>query len=370
VLASAGIALAWAMPLGARGEGVAGALPARVEVLDGRARVALPDGVLSLAAGAPGQRFPEALHFEQAPESRSRIGWSAAASLLVEGRTVLEWSPPDEAGMPLSWSFAEVDSASLEVRRGRVHIELAGGWRGALQPGAYTVRGLAGGSVEFRHAAGLPVTLWAPTADGAPLPPYTVLPGATVRLLAEARRPLALPGAADEIQEPHAKLGFESRTQAASFPSWGDFTWPWRAAAARETAPSSPQAAIEPVGGNLEPIAPEGARTEATDDSMHVDPRATPVLDPAQDGAAHAPSGAPALAGSTSTSRVGQEASEVPSKQTQAVDAPQSAATPEARVWRELRRKGRLMLSPYGPRWVEPVSAVPPPAPRRPNQLP
>src|SRR5690242_9984924 len=91
-------------------------MPARVEVLDGRAKVALPDGVMNLSAGAPAQRFPDALHFEQAPESRARIGWSSSASLLLEGRTVLEWAPPDEHGMPLTWSFAEVDRASLEVR--------------------------------------------------------------------------------------------------------------------------------------------------------------------------------------------------------------------------------------------------------------
>src|SRR5262245_29898589 len=162
-----GVALLCALAQGAREEAAgAPSLPARVEVLDGRAKVALPDGILTLSAGAPTQRFAEALHFEQAPASRVRIGWSSSASLLLEGRTVVEWSPPDAAGMPLTWSFAEVDRASLEVRRGRVRLELPGGWRGSLQPGAYTLVGLSGGNVEFHHSAGLPVTFWPPREEG------------------------------------------------------------------------------------------------------------------------------------------------------------------------------------------------------------
>lgn len=367
VLAITGIALVGALPLASSEELDASSSPARVEVLEGRAKVALPEGVLNLSAGAPVQRFAEALHFEQAPQSRSRIGWSSVASLVVEGRVVLEWAPPDAAGMPLSWTFSEVDSASLEVRRGRVRIEFAGGWRGALQPGAYSLRGLAGGSVEFQHAAGLPVTLWPPPAEGEPLPPYTVLPGAAVRLLAEARRPLALPGAAEEIQEPHAKLGFEARPQDAIFPSWRDFTWPWKGSerpSVEAGAQADAQVMHGPLGERLEAPTPPAKREVAS--SEGVQPAAAPEAE------LPAPIVGFASEGDQSTSHAmppaedgDSPAGEASSAQAPTPGEPVPAETPAARTWREMRRKGRLVLSPYGPRWIEaaPKEAPSPAAP-------
>src|SRR5688572_17644646 len=335
-----GLGLLCAIALGAGEEfGGSGGLPARIEVLDGRAKVALPDGVLNLSAGAPVQRFSGALRFEQAPESRTRIGWTSSASLLIEGKAALEWSPPDASGMPLAWDFAEVDRASLEVRRGRVRIELPGGWRGSLQPGAYTLRGLSGDSVEFHHAAGLPVTFWPPLQAGEPLPPYTVLPGAAVHLLGEARRPLALQGAADAIQEPHAKLGFEAKTEPASYPSWRDFAWPWnplqspaesQAAEPQPAAPVRPSPTHGPLGERLEP-APrpvESARASTGPTSMSPDESpATEQVDPPAEPASgpEAPAAEPAPVEETT--------------------APSNG--------REVRRNGRLVLTPYGPRWIE-----------------
>jgi hypothetical protein len=352
-----GVALLCALARGASEESSGTpSLPARVEVLDGRAKVALPDGVLNLSAGAPVQRFPDALHFEQSPESRARIGWSSSASLLLEGRTVLEWAPPDEHGMPLTWSFAEVDRASLEVRRGRVRLELPGGWRGSLQPGAYTLVGLSGGNVEFHHAAGLPVTFWPPRDEGEPLPPYTVLPGAAVHLLAEARRPLAMPGAAEALQEPYAKLGFEVRPEPATFPSWRDFAWPWKpsdsvvksAPSARARGPlgepvAEPAASEDPPAPAVElgaPVpAPEPAATTSTESTEAATPAPAPAAPPVAAGESAAPPAEPAAA-----------------------DVPAQTEQP-ARPKREMRRSGRLILSPYGPRWVETEKASPPARP-------
>jgi hypothetical protein len=305
--------------------------PARLEVLAGRGSAALPSSVLRLEGGSPVQQFTDPLHFELAPASRARVGWSGLGSLLLEGRTVVEWKAPSERGGVMRWTFVEVDRASLEVRRGRVHLELPGGWRGLLQPGAYVLEGLAGGPVEFRHDAGLPVTFWPPAGQEKARPPYTVLAGSAVRLLGEAPRPLTLPGSTSPLQEPHAKLGFESRPVSATFPAWRGFAWPWkRVSEAR--SPATQPAAVQPVRG---PAIAEPLRMEGRG------PLGEPVAPAPDPAVAEEDRGAP----STPAPGAGKQS---PPAEPALVQLP-------APFWDfvPVRNEGVLVLTAYGPRWVD-----------------
>jgi hypothetical protein len=333
--------------------------PARVEVLAGRATVGLPSAVLRLEAGAPVQQFVGPVHLEVAAASRARVGWSSVGSLVLEGRGVVEWRAPRERGELMRWTFVEVDSASLEVRRGRVHLELPGGWRGLLQPGAYTLAGLAGGPVELHHDAGLPVTLWPPQAGAGSRaqPPYTLLAGGAVRLLGEAPRPVTLPASADPVQAPHDRLGFESSVASArGYPAWNGFSWPWRRA--EEASAPRPRSlpGRGPLGERLKAPAPvprpasetRSAGVEAQGGAP--DPEAeAPPSDELLRMAAASGNDAPAPGGAAGPATPGAEADEP--------GAPRGNGGLETRppLWTflPLRSSGELVLTPYGPRWVD-----------------
>jgi hypothetical protein len=332
-------------------------VPARVEVLEGRASVGLPSAVLRLEAGAPRQQFVGPVHLEVAVASRARVGWSGMGSLLLEGRGVVEWAAPRERDELMRWTFVEVTRASLELRRGRVHVELPGGWRGLLQPGAYTLSGLPGGPVELHHDAGLPVTLWPPSIEGRPKaqPPFTVLAGGAVRLLGEAPRPVTLPSSADAVQAPHDRLGFESQVASVRrFPAWKGFSWPW----ARPTEASARQPLALPGHGPL------GERVVVPRSS----PRASadPTNAVAEDEPAGEAAGAPAPrasrppdgdAGGSASAPVLADGAGGP----QPEPPPGSATGPAEPVGKRLplwtflplRSSGEMVLTPYGPRWID-----------------
>ena len=196
---------------------------ARVELLEGRAHLAGPQGVLELRAG--GQTEVEGrAYLEVRARSRAALRWNAVASLVVEGPAVLEWGPAEgEAG--LEWRIEELFEAHLEVRRGPVRARLAGGWSARLEAGAGFLRGIAGGGVEWHHDAGSPVLLSAPHAPRAVRPPWVVLPGAWLRLHPGRTRPGVVEGYGGRLLDPYLRRG-SSRTVGTST-AWPGFSWPW-----------------------------------------------------------------------------------------------------------------------------------------------
>lgn len=296
----------WTLPAAAAPDAAA-----RVEVLEGRALLAATGFVERLQAGAGERRIEGPAHLELPAGSRVRVTWSGRASVLLEGRSVFAWSPPRADAAP-HWELAEVGSAHLELRRGPLELGLAGGWKGRLFSGACVVHGTSAG-FELEHQAGLPLDLWPPPQDGRPAAPFTMLAGARVRLVHGSLSPLSLEGSRGSVAVSHQRLGFERLGSPAGHPPWRGFAWPW--------ASRLPTAAVE---------------------AAHAQP---PILDlpaPAEQKGELQPSVAPVA---------------VPPPEPPPAREVGSTAPPPPSGAR-VRRDGVLVLTPYGPRWIEASRAV------------
>lgn len=289
---------------------------ARVEVLEGRALLAGTGVVERLKAGGGACRIDGPAHLELPAGSRVRVTWNGRASVLLEGRSVLAWSPPRADAAP-RWDLVEVGTAHLELRRGPLDLGLAGGWQGRLFSGACVVSGTAAG-FELEHQAGLPLDLWPPPQGGGPAAPFTMLAGARVRLVQGSLRPLTLEGSRGSVAAFHQRLGFERQDAPAAHPPWRGFAWPWASRAPTATVEAA--LAQAPVL-DLPEVAPQAGEPERS--ALPAPPPGPP---PAQQ-----------------------------------PDRPVPAAPSGARV----RQNGVLVLTPYGPRWLEASRAVDP-ALRRP----
>lgn len=224
--------------------------PARVEVLEGRAALALSEAVVRLTEHSPEQFLEGPVHMEVSPRSRVRVSWGGLSSLLIDGAAVLEWTPPRNAGEAVDCRFSKVERTHIEVRRGRIALGLPTGWRADVEAGACFLRGITGETVELEHDAGLPISLWAPGPVGAPRPPFTLLAGSQVRLLPGTARPLALAGTWQRVLQPHGRQGFEVLERGERPLPWRGFDWPWgeRSRAASNAIEPTPQeeAGLEP----------------------------------------------------------------------------------------------------------------------------
>lgn len=292
---------------------------ARVEVLEGRALLAGTGVVERLQAGAGERRIEGPAHLELPAGSRVRVTWSGRASVLLEGRSVLAWSPPRADAAP-HWELAEVGSAHLELRRGPLELSLAGGWKGRLFSGACVVRGTAAG-FELEHQAGLPLDLWPPPQDGRPAAPFTMLAGARVRLVQGSQSPLSLEGSRGGVAVSHQRLALERLESSAGHPPWRGFAWPW--------ASRLPTAAVEAALAQPPVLDLPDAATQAGDP--------TPSIAPSEITKAPAP---------------------LPGRESE-------PAAPRSPSGASVRLDGVLVLTPYGPRWIEASRAVDP-ALRRP----
>jgi len=304
---------------------------ARVEVLEGRALLAGAGVVARLEAGGPERAIDGPAHLELPAGSRARVTWSGHASLVIEGRNVIAWHPGAGGGAP-AWDLAEVGLAHLELRRGPLDLALAGGWGARLYGGACALRGLPGDGVELDHQAGLPFDLWPPQRETQPSAPFTVLAGARVRLHGGSARPLALAGSHARLRDQHQRLAFERGDAAPGFPAWKGFAWPWNGAL--------PAAVLREVE-HLEASAPDLPEAHG----------AVPASAP--------PAAAPSDVVSDAVVEAGALPAPVPSSTPVDGLEPQAAAALESR----LREHGVLVLTPYGPRWLDATRAVDPALP-------
>jgi hypothetical protein len=325
--------------------------PVRIELATGRADLALPSGVETLLGGGEARVVDGPAYLELGPASRLALRWRGEASLELRGSTALEWrAPRDGAGvMVTAWRVSELD---FEVRRGPLRLDFGGGWRVELDVGAAGVRRLADGRLELRHVAGAPLALFHQSASGLVSPPWTVLPGAHVRLEAGAA-PTFVQGPAPA----RPKAAFERLDDA---PPWSDFAWPW-GRNSRASAPfrgeRAPQA--EPARIESSRIAPASAPEE---DATRV--RGAVLELPRTRGEA----GAPATRGTSpaapeTRSAVAPTAAGVldPNRAAQTTSGPKpSASSPSSAPSRfdpsqypPIRRHGELVDTPFGPRWAD-----------------
>lgn len=273
--------------LGAAGAQLA---PARIELISGRADVAARSGVVNLIGPARTHTVDGPAYLEVGPASVLALRWRGEASLELRGVSALEWrAPRDGQGVIVSaWRLTELD---FEVRRGPLRIDLGGGWRVELEVGAAGVRTLADGRLELRHVAGSPLVLHREGGAGLTSPPWTLLPGAQLRLDPTAVGFGIDAPSARRVLPPPAP----GRPSATPEHPWSGFSWPWtpldlpgHPEPATELAPAAPAciqsgriapaSALEELGSEQpEPSVLElpAARHDARTDPSRVDESAT-----------------------------------------------------------------------------------------------
>lgn len=325
----------------------------RVELVSGRADLALREGVVTLVGRPQAQTLEGPAYLETGPASSVAVRWRSEASCELRGVNALEWrAPHDGRGVFVSaWRVSEVD---FEVRRGPLRVELGSGWRVELAVGAASLRTLADGRIELRHVAGSPLALHRNEPDGRVSPPWTLLPGAQVRL-----DPRAETGVVDA---PRARRALPppppGRDALVPAPAWAGFAWPW-APLEREfhsPAGSAPAERASPArieGSRVAPAASERSDAVPAPKLELPERRAEPPAPPPaaesanmSEGPLEARSTEPALEPARSVAPTAQREA--------AADATRAPWTAfDASLYPPVRRSGVLVLTPFGPRWAD-----------------
>ncbi|MBM3986675.1 MAG: hypothetical protein FJ294_01805 [Planctomycetes bacterium] len=201
----------------------------RLDMLAGRVRAAHSGGVETLASGASDWTHGASGYLESSTLSRLRMRWLGSASLDIEGALALSWRPSREEGRGLTLDFGRLERAELEVREGPLRFELASGWRGLCPRGALALRAGTGDVIELELRSGAPLLLSPPSCVGAVRPPWTVLPGARVRLLGSDPRPRITAG---KLRSPEGVPWTPGLQAPVRERPWRGFHWPWPAPAA------------------------------------------------------------------------------------------------------------------------------------------
>ncbi len=292
---------------------------ARIEVLEGRAALAGPQGVRELWPEDRATYVSGEAYLEVPALSRASIRWRSSASLLVIGPAALEWGP-DVGREVLEWRLVSQTETHLEIRRGPIRVRLPGGWTATFESGAACLRSSPGGGLELHHDAGLPVLLVAPHEPARARPPRVVLAGARLRLDPQRSEPRLLPGSRAQVLAPYARPEGLATAAGPSVGPWEGFSWPWNVRAFAARIAPAPAISILPAPSAQS----EGARAERELVSGRLP---APLLRWLLASSAHL------ARWRTSVER-----------QPPAVE----------RVAPNVRRHGRLRLTPYGARWENP----------------
>lgn len=209
----------------------------RLDVLEGRVRAAHGQGIETLAPGSSDWAHGPAGYLEAAPLARVRLRWLGSASAELEGAHAFSWEPARAEGRGLTLAFGGLSDARLEVREGPLRFELPSGWRGLCPRGTLRLRSVGEGVIELELLAGAPLLLSPPGAAGAVRPPWTVLPGARVRLLGTDARPRSLGG---KLRAPESAAGVPGLAAPVAERPWNGFAWPWSGASPSAARPWGP----------------------------------------------------------------------------------------------------------------------------------
>jgi len=196
----------------------------RLDVLEGRVRAAHEGGIDALPSGSSDWAHGPAGYLECSALARMRMRWLGSASLELEGPHAFSWEPARGEGRGITLAFAGLGAARLEVREGPLRFELPSGWRGLCAKGTLVLRGGAEGRVEVELLAGAPLLLSPPSSTGGVRPPWTVLPGARVRLLGADPRPRV---AAGKVRSPEGESASPGLPAPVAERPWSRFAWPW-----------------------------------------------------------------------------------------------------------------------------------------------
>lgn len=101
----------------------------------------------------------EGFYLELGTNSEVELSWSGSASVRLQGPAGLFVEPAAQPFGGRLIGFRRVGVADFEVRRGSLTITLPRGQRLMPASGAFRLHGHAGGVVDLRHHAGLPIEL-------------------------------------------------------------------------------------------------------------------------------------------------------------------------------------------------------------------
>ncbi|MCC7013440.1 MAG: hypothetical protein IT454_12825 [Planctomycetes bacterium] len=195
--------------------------PLSVHVLAGRVEVAHAGGIREIGVSSGETLFDGPGYLEAGALARVDMRWTAVGSLGFNGRAAFEWRPAHDDPGVLFFDLVRVDDAHFEVRRGPIRVAVPGGWLLHVERGALFLRLMPDGRYELELAAGAPLLVSLESAPGAVRPPWTVLPGARLRL--DAR----------ELSENKRSVRLDARPEARAIERdprhapWTAFSWPW-----------------------------------------------------------------------------------------------------------------------------------------------
>ena len=115
-----------------------------------------------LARDAP-RSVSAPLYFELSVRSEALLRWSRVGSIALRGSAALSIEAPWETGplaVPRRWmTLHHFGTIELELRRGRLVVELPNGYLASVESAAIFARELPNGGIEVRHRGGASVTL-------------------------------------------------------------------------------------------------------------------------------------------------------------------------------------------------------------------
>jgi hypothetical protein len=132
---------------------------ASVQVLTGQAKVLTDKAVHQLWVSSPKHSIPKAGHIELGLRDHVRINVARSMSLTMRGFSSLGFSRLSAADRTPYAELLFFGSADIELRRGRLVLDLPQAWRLEVGRGSIHVRELVDGRIELVNRAGVPVKL-------------------------------------------------------------------------------------------------------------------------------------------------------------------------------------------------------------------
>lgn len=151
--------------------------PVELEVERGWARLLEGDEVLSLLSSSGRREIRGPVHVELGPRSEVVIAWRGRMSVNVRGPAAL-WIAAAPTPLEPRVGLYFCASADLEVRRGTLHVALAGGLELEACRSAAALVENPRGELEIFHRGGEPLRLRGPSQEST----RTLASGARIRL--------------------------------------------------------------------------------------------------------------------------------------------------------------------------------------------
>jgi len=197
--------------------------PVFVELTRGHGTLLAGENTAALR-GADGEQWVEGRgHLSLMASASATLRWHGRASLELSGPCEVEWEPCEADG-ELSWSFQRVTSAMIETRRAPLSIALGRDWSVSMPPGAFNIRGLAGGGYEVLQQAGTPARYQWEGSRAHTRPATAGVIGRPVRL---GTSPSASRRDHSAQLDGRPEWSWPWREEAEDVASWGYRDWPW-----------------------------------------------------------------------------------------------------------------------------------------------